>query len=216
MSPKPNETNRSIPENSNLTLHSSIVAEPAFLKLSWCFVGANGHHVCCSCDDQCYETEWTITKSTYDCGCEYNSTLTVNSVSMKYNHGTFYSIVTYVHNETFAVTHITVTSNSHKSHLVYFIIGSAAVIVVMIFLAIGIVCNIKERGHCSRKKDYRLIHHSEEQTSSPTRKEIILCTSIIINYDKQFASHSTVYVCIICYMLACVCVVCNVTMKTST
>ena len=159
-----------INESQNLTLKATTIsADPMFSDLFWCFVGANNNNtVCCTCDGQCSQSDWMIAKQTDICGCEYSCALTINSTSMKYNGGTF---LTKVHSATFAITHIRVQPKnssqpipghkSHSLHSLYYIIGSGAGVFVVAFLAIGVLCNFKEHGCCSRKNFLNIMHRGE-------------------------------------------------------
>ena len=170
--PTPHTTNEAFNEYSNYTLTTLLQADSGFFTTYWCFVGSNDHRVCCKCGEQCSEHDWVLEESKDPCSCKYNCSLTVNSVSMRYNDGTFYSQLFDGRNATLASTHITVishdNSHGHKSHSVYYVIGSGAGVIVIIFLAIGIVCNIKER-HCCSSRNSCSIHHPVDNPTS--RKE---------------------------------------------
>ena len=89
---------------------------------------------------------WVLNETKDACSCKYSCSLTVNSVSMRYNNGSFYSEIFYGHNATLAITHVTViskdNSHDHKSQSLYYVIaiGSGTAI-----------CNIRERHCCSSK-----------------------------------------------------------------
>ena len=118
-----------------------------------------------------------IAKEIDECGCKFSCALTINSTSMKYNGGTFLTKVFLGHSVTFAITHILVQprnssqSNnsshplhghkSHSLHSLYYIIGSGAGVIVVVFLTIGVLWNFKERGCCCRKSHGDIIHHEE-------------------------------------------------------
>ena len=118
-----------------------------------------------------------IAKQTDICGCKYSCALTINSTSMKYNGGTFLTKLSvlghmHIYNATFAITHILVkprnSSDSHKSlslHSIYFIIGSGAGIIVVIFLTVGVLCSLKECGFISRKKHSGIMLSVDHPTS---------------------------------------------------
>ena len=166
----PNETNKTVDEGISLSFTpTTIHADPAFSKVSWCFVGATDHNVCCTCDGQCSQSDWIIRKYTDTCGCEYSCALTINSTSMKYNNGTFLTKVSFGQNATLAINHITVIpEHNHRSHLlhsIYYVIGSGAGVIVVIFLTIGVLCNFKEHGCCSRKKHFGIMHPVDHPTS---------------------------------------------------
>ena len=136
-----------------------------FSTVSWCFVGANNNNtVCCTCDGQCSQSDWMIAKRTDICGCEYSCALIINSTSMKYNGGTF---LTKVHSATFAITHILVQpkKSSHSLHSMYYVIGSGAGIIVVIFLTVGVLCSLKECGFISRKKHSGIMLSVDHPTS---------------------------------------------------
>ena len=162
-------------ENSNLSLQSSTEGDSGFSALQWCFVGSHYHSVCCVCDGKCSESDWKLIESKNKCDtCEYSCSLTVNApVSMKYNDGTFFSRVFYLGtNTTLSTTHITVIPNNNvqRTYTIYYITGSAAGVAVIIFLAIGVMCNIKERGYCSHKRHMKFVDHV---TQLSNRKKII-------------------------------------------
>ena len=169
-------TNPPLIENSNLTFATKIHADSSFFKLHWCFVGSDDDHVCCACGEQCSEQDWVLKESKDVCSCKYSCSLTVNSVSMRYNNGSFYSEICYGRNATLDIIHVTVISkddsHDHKPQSLYYIIGSGAAVIIIIFLAIGVICNIRERHCCSSKITYN-IHHPVDQPSS--RKQAILC-----------------------------------------
>lgn len=137
--------------------------------LHWCFVGADNHSVCCSCDGHCSEENWTLNVSTNQCNCDYRCSFTVSSVSMKYNNGTIYSYVYYGPKRTLTITHISVISGQsfhrHKTHIIYYIIGSGSGAVVIIFLVIAVVCNVKEYRRRQSLQVYQRISGYVEQDS---------------------------------------------------
>lgn len=173
--PEPTQTSKRVTENSNLTLHSSIHAD---IKLYWCFEGTNNYNICCACGDQCSENDWILTNDEDGCACEYNCSLTVNSVSMKYNNGNFISKVIDGHIVMLSITHVTVISSDNSKTIYYITASGAGILILMIiFLIIAITRSIKERYY---KKTSSHISYSVDQTTS--RKEVVytimcmLCT----------------------------------------
>ena len=165
---------QAINESQNLPLKpTTIPADPLFSELSWCFVGANNNSsVCCTCSDpeQCSQSDWMIAKQTNSCICEYSCSLIINSTSMKYNGGTFLTKVFFGPSVIWDITHILVqpknsSSHSHSLHSIYYVIGSGAGVIIAVFLAIGVVCNFKERGCCSKKKHCDVTHSVDHTTS---------------------------------------------------
>ena len=151
-------------------------------------MGSDNHRVCCACGEECSEQDWALNETKDACSCKYSCSLTVNSVSMRYNNGSFYSEIFYGRNATLAVTHVTViskdNSHDHKSQALYYVIGSGAAVIIIIFLAIGVVCNIRERQCCCSSKITYDIHHPVDQPSS--RKEaIFICFVITCTMAKQ-------------------------------
>ena len=104
--------------------------------------------------------------------CEYRCSLTVNPVSMKYNGGTFLSRLSYYdENPILTITNVTVVSEEQKSQFNYYILGSGAGIIVIMFLTIGVIYKIKKR--CNKTSYHQLVR-AVEQSPSPSRKQIIL------------------------------------------
>ena len=169
-------TTQAINESQNLPLKpTTISADPLFSELSWCFVGANNNNsVCCTCSDRerCSQSDWMITGIKDSCACEYSCSLIINSTSMKYNGGTFLTKVFFGQSATWDITHILVQPknsslhhSSHSLHSIYYVIGSGAGVIIVVFLAIGVVCNFKERGCCSRKIHCDVTHSVDHTTS---------------------------------------------------
>jgi len=119
-------------------------------------------------DDQCSESDWILKLYGDPCMCEQHCLLTINSVSKKYSNGIFFSKVFTGSYETLATYNVTVIPN-HKSNPIYYIIGGLVGVIVIIFIVIGVTCNIKER--CYSKKRPTVIRQPVEQTF--TRKEIL-------------------------------------------
>ena len=126
------------------------------------------------CDGKCSESDWKLIESKNKCdSCKYSCSLTVYSMPMKYNNGTFYSYVLYSGiNKSLDNTSIIMISSdnsqSHKSCSIYLIIGSAAGFVVFIFTAIGFVYAIKKRECCRIRRSLEIMHPVDH--TSPTRK----------------------------------------------
>ena len=173
MSPNPPKE-QLFSENSNYTFWSSVEGDDLYPTLYWCFVGANNYSVCCTCGGKCSESDWKLFEFKNTCdSCKYSCSLTVYSMSMKYNDGTLYSGVLYSginkNLDNISITMISSdNSQSHKSCSIYFIIGSAAGSVVLIFIAIGFVCTIKKRKCCRIRRSLEIMHPVDH--TSPTRK----------------------------------------------
>ena len=149
----------------------------------WCFVEANNNNtVCCTCDGQCSQSDWMIAKQTDVCGCKYSCALTINSTSMKYNGGTFLTKVFFGENATFDITHILVQpkKSSHSLNSMYYVIGSGVGVIVVVFLTLGVVCNIKERGRCFSKKHVGIMHPVEHLTSCKLTIQLVIAVPYIL------------------------------------
>ena len=181
MSPDPVTTVR-VDENSTLDILSKQITNSDISTFYWCFE-SNSTTACCTCGEQCSESSWTtrpLVKNTCN-SCQYKCLLTIDPVSMKYNGGKIISGLRYFgRNATLAIRQFEVIpsqtepssqtespTRTRQSYRIYYLVGSGAGVIFIIFLAIGVACKIKCGNNNS---SYHHIRTAVVPSPSPNRK----------------------------------------------